>query len=220
MIKKVIQSCPEPVEGKAAASLTRGAYFQYVSTTKWRERCWWLFSTFPKGKYSLAIKLRRALSCVMKQSMLIQIIQGRNAIGFFLDEQARRYANNHSIRVPRLPLCVLGVALAIGLTGCGPSKVALTKQFDARIGQNKDRLIMEIGLPLRDCTPLQLGEACEWQQTGGRGRGGRGRLYLEGPMEGTFPGDRLTYFLDSRGIVCQWRFEGTHNGTQHSASQC
>ncbi|MDH3769414.1 MAG: hypothetical protein OET79_00295, partial [Nitrospirota bacterium] len=26
--------------------LTRGAYFQYVSTTKWRERRWWLFSTF------------------------------------------------------------------------------------------------------------------------------------------------------------------------------
>ena len=150
----------------------------------------------------------------MKQSML-KIIQGRNAIGFFLDEQARRYANNHSIRVPRLPLCVLGVALAIGLHGCvGPGKVALMKQFDARIGQNKDRLITELGLPLRDCTPLQFGEACEWTQ--------RGRLpYLEGALEGTFPGDRLTYFLDSRGIVCQWRFEGkAHSGTQHSASQC
>jgi hypothetical protein len=46
MIKKVIQSCPEPVEGKAAAILTRGAYCQYVSTTKLRERRWWLFSTF------------------------------------------------------------------------------------------------------------------------------------------------------------------------------
>jgi phospholipid/cholesterol/gamma-HCH transport system ATP-binding protein len=30
-----------------AAILTRGAYFQYVSTTKLRERRWWLFSTFP-----------------------------------------------------------------------------------------------------------------------------------------------------------------------------
>jgi hypothetical protein len=151
--------------------------------------------------------------------MLIQIIQGRNPMGFFLDEQARRYANNHSIWVARLPLCVLGVALAIGLIGCfGPSKVALMKQFDARIGQNKDRLIMELGLPLRDCTPLQLGEACEWQQTRGRGVGGR--LYLEGPMEGTFPGDRLTYFLDSRGVACQWRFEGAQNGIQQSASQC
>jgi hypothetical protein len=166
-----------------------------------------------KDKHSLAIKLRRALSCVMKQSMLIQIIQGRNPIGFFLDEQARRYANNHSRWVARLPLCVLGVALAIGLPGCGPSKVALMKQFDARIGQNKDRLITELGLPTRDCTPLQFGEACEWEQIGSP-------PFLEGPLEGTFPGDSLTYFLDSKRIVCQWRFQGAHNGTQHSASQC
>jgi len=90
------------------------------------------------------------------------------------------------------------------------------KQFDARIGQNKDRLITELGLPLRDCTSLQFGEACEWVQTGRHG----GRLFLEGPLEGTFPGDRLTYFIDSKGIVCQWRFEGAHNGIQQSTSQC
>jgi len=33
---------------KAAAILTRGVYFQYVSTAKWRERRWRLFSTFPE----------------------------------------------------------------------------------------------------------------------------------------------------------------------------
>ena len=146
--------------------------------------------------------------------MLIKIIQGRNARGFFLDGQAGRYANNQSIRVPRFPLCVLGVALAIGLYGClGPSKVALMKQFDATIGDHKDRLITELGLPSRDCTPLQLGEACEWRQRGGP-------PFLEGPLEGTFPGDTLTYFLDSRGVVWQWRFHGEHSGTQHSASRC
>ena len=32
---------------KASALLTRGAYAEYVSTTKWRERSWRLFSTFP-----------------------------------------------------------------------------------------------------------------------------------------------------------------------------
>jgi hypothetical protein len=32
---------------KAAAFLTRGAYSQYVSTAKRRERRWRLFSTFP-----------------------------------------------------------------------------------------------------------------------------------------------------------------------------
>jgi len=32
---------------KATTILARGAYIQYVSTAKWRERRWWLFSTFP-----------------------------------------------------------------------------------------------------------------------------------------------------------------------------
>ena len=178
-----------------------------------------------KVKHSLAIKLRKAVSCVLKHSMLIKIIQGRNAIGFFLAEQAGRFVNNHRIPVPRFSaqakLCVLGIALAIGLPGCfGPSKVELMKQFDARIGQNKDRLITELGLPMRDCTSLQFGEACEWVQTGGRGGRRGGRLFLEGPLEGTFPGDRLTYFIDSKGIVCQWRFEGADNGIQQSTSQC
>jgi hypothetical protein len=31
---------------KAAAILTRGAYMEYESTAKWRERRWRLFSTF------------------------------------------------------------------------------------------------------------------------------------------------------------------------------
>jgi len=56
MFKK---ACPESfrrvcpvlsrVEGKAAAILTSGAYMEYVSTAKWRERRWRLFSTFPVG---------------------------------------------------------------------------------------------------------------------------------------------------------------------------
>ena len=146
--------------------------------------------------------------------MLLKIIQGRNAIGSFLDEQAGRQAHNHSIQVSRISLWVLGVALAIGLSGCfGPGKIALKTQFDAKIGKNKDQLIKELGLPIQDCTPLQSGEACQWQQIGAP-------PFLEGPLEGTFPGDNLTYFLDSKGIVCQWRFHGARDGTQHSASQC
>jgi hypothetical protein len=35
---------------KAAAILTRGAYAEYVSTEKWRERRWRLFSTDPQNK--------------------------------------------------------------------------------------------------------------------------------------------------------------------------
>jgi len=34
-------------EGKTAAIFTRGAYMEYVSTAKWRERRWRLVSTFP-----------------------------------------------------------------------------------------------------------------------------------------------------------------------------
>jgi hypothetical protein len=37
---------------KAAAILTSGAYMEYVSTAKERERRWRLFSTFPKSKIS------------------------------------------------------------------------------------------------------------------------------------------------------------------------
>ena len=169
-------------------------------------------------KHGLAITLRRAVSCVMKLSMLIQIRQSKNPIGFFLAEQAGIFANNHRILGPvfssQVKLCVLGLALTIGLAGClGPSKAALMKQFDATIGNHKDQLITELGLPTRDCTPLQLGEACEWRQKGSP-------PFFEGPLEGTFRGDTITVFLDSRGIVCQWRFQGKYAGTQHSASRC
>ncbi len=36
-----------PLEGKATAIFARGTYPQYVSTEKWRERRWRLFSTDP-----------------------------------------------------------------------------------------------------------------------------------------------------------------------------
>jgi len=51
------KACPEPVEGfvqshaegKAASIYAHRAYFQYVSTEKWRERRWRLFSTAPSS---------------------------------------------------------------------------------------------------------------------------------------------------------------------------
>ncbi len=69
--KKFVQPSPDPVEGKAAAVLTRGAYSQYVSARgatrqvcepegqakgrpcqcEARERCWRLFSTFLRFKF-------------------------------------------------------------------------------------------------------------------------------------------------------------------------
>lgn len=149
--------------------------------------------------------------------MLLQFIHGRNARGFFLGDP-ERYAKNRSIPVPLLSaqakLYFLVIGLAMGLQGClGLSTVELTRQFDTPIGHDKDHLITELGLPTRDCTPLKSGEACEWQQIGPP-------HYLRGPLDGTFPGDTLTYFLDSRRIVCQWRFLGAGSGTQHSASRC
>jgi hypothetical protein len=150
----------------------------------------------------------------MTQSILTHMTQLRNTLEFFLGEQTERSMNTQRIRLPRIPLYLLGIALAIALTGCvGPSKVALIQQFDARIGQHKDLLILELGLPTRNCTPLKFGEACEWTQIGGP-------PFLEGPLKETFPGDALTYFLNSKRIVCQWRFQGRRNGTQQSKSQC
>ena len=120
-----------------------------------------------------------------------------------------------------VPLCsdlvklyLLGLAFALVLSGCfGPSKETLAIQFNATIGSHKDRLIKELGIPPSDCTPLQQGEACEWIQ--------KARPpFFEGPLEGTFPGDTLTYFLDSKGVICQWRFQGAYYDLQHSESQC
>ena len=45
--KKSVQSCPELVEGKAAAIFPRGAFWHDVSTEQWRKRRWRLFSTDP-----------------------------------------------------------------------------------------------------------------------------------------------------------------------------
>jgi len=41
------RECSKKSSSKATAILTRGAYTSYVSTAKWRERRWRLFSTFP-----------------------------------------------------------------------------------------------------------------------------------------------------------------------------
>jgi hypothetical protein len=47
MFKKHVLAEAGSPSSKAAAILTRGAYMEYVSTAKWRERRWRLFSTFP-----------------------------------------------------------------------------------------------------------------------------------------------------------------------------
>jgi len=47
MFKKHVLAEAGSPSSKAAAISTRGAYMKYVSTAKWRERRWRLFSTFP-----------------------------------------------------------------------------------------------------------------------------------------------------------------------------
>jgi len=47
MVKKHVLAEAGSPSSKAAALLARGAYSQYVSTAKGRERRWQLFSTFP-----------------------------------------------------------------------------------------------------------------------------------------------------------------------------
>jgi hypothetical protein len=46
--KKHVLSLSKGSSSKAAVLFARRAYFQYVSTEKWRERRWGLFSTAPK----------------------------------------------------------------------------------------------------------------------------------------------------------------------------
>jgi len=47
MFKKHVLAEAGSPSSKAAAILTRGTYMEYVSTAKWREHRWRLFSTFP-----------------------------------------------------------------------------------------------------------------------------------------------------------------------------
>jgi len=58
----MLEGVPIPIAGgnvqkspssKATATLTRGAYSECVSTAKWRERRWRLFSTFPQSKQGI-----------------------------------------------------------------------------------------------------------------------------------------------------------------------
>jgi len=67
MVKKHVLAEAGSPSSKAAALLARGAYAQYVSTTKGRERRWRLFSTFPvgfRGRQLLAISFREQLGIV------------------------------------------------------------------------------------------------------------------------------------------------------------
>ncbi|MEC4681016.1 MAG: hypothetical protein VST67_10010 [Nitrospirota bacterium] len=59
MFKKHVLAEAGSPSSKAAAILTRGAYSQYVSTAKWRERRWRLFSTFPRGSFCLGSKTKK-----------------------------------------------------------------------------------------------------------------------------------------------------------------
>ncbi|MEE9232179.1 MAG: hypothetical protein V3U07_01865 [Nitrospirales bacterium] len=80
---------------KAIAILTRGAYSEYVSTAKWRERRWRLFSTFRDwlqsqelGKVGYAIDLISRLNLqserVLLEEMLEQIEKGQSTLpGYF-----------------------------------------------------------------------------------------------------------------------------------------
>ncbi len=74
---------------KAATNLTRGAYSEYVSTAKWRERRWRLFSTFPMEKSFLVYGRLRWRSNSGRQS----------PVGFF---RIVHEDTNHQIQKERL----------------------------------------------------------------------------------------------------------------------
>ena len=78
--RKSVQSCPEPLEGKAAAILTRGAYMEYVSTAKWRERRWRLFSIFPRWSSYRALKISRHRNVLGKPKSLWERLPKTNLL--------------------------------------------------------------------------------------------------------------------------------------------
>ncbi len=56
---------------KAAALLTRGAFSQYVSTAKGRERRWRLFSTFPERNF-----------LVLPEAVHLTFVDGHHNVGW------------------------------------------------------------------------------------------------------------------------------------------
>ena len=101
--KKSVQSCPEPLEGKAAAILTRGAYMEYVSTAKWRPACakplrplarkagfsgeregrerrWRLFPIFPRWSSYRALKISRHRNVLGKPKSLWERLPKTNLL--------------------------------------------------------------------------------------------------------------------------------------------
>ena len=64
--------CSKKLSSKATAIFARGAYWHYVSTEKWRERRWRLFSTDPKWRFNIMMFLfPLRLTLLLASSQLI-----------------------------------------------------------------------------------------------------------------------------------------------------
>ena len=102
------------------------------------------------------------------------------------------------------------------LTGCAELELNKFKnRFDSMIGQPKDNLVLDMGVP-EECISFRSGEACQWIQRGGTDSGPISGEEGLGMIQNT---EAINFFFDERQLACEWRYDGFY-GVQRSRDRC
>ncbi len=108
------------------------------------------------------------------------------------------------------------VFIAVIFSGCAELELSkFTNRFNTMIGQHKDDLVLDMGVP-KDCIPFRSGEACEWIQRGGTDSGPISGDDGIGIIKNT---EAIHIFFSDNQIACEWRYDGFY-GVQRSTKSC
>ena len=108
------------------------------------------------------------------------------------------------------------IILCLAAWGC--AEVGLNRfkhRFDSMIGQHKDSLVRDMGVP-HECIPLRSGEACQWIQRGGTDTGPISGAEGIGMIKND---EALNLYFDKKQVACEWRYDGFY-GVQRSRDKC
>ena len=108
------------------------------------------------------------------------------------------------------------VFIVVIFSGCAELELSkFTNRFNTMIGQHKDDLVLDMGVP-KDCIPFRSGEACEWIQRGGTDSGPISGDEGIGIIKNT---EAIHFFFSDKQIACEWRYDGFY-GVQRSTESC
>lgn len=97
--------------------------------------------------------------------------------------------------------------------GVGVNK--FKNRFDSMVGQHKDDLVQDMGVP-EECIPFRSGEACQWIQRGGTDSGPISGEEGIGMIKNT---ETINLFFTGKQVACEWRYDGFY-GVQRSQDRC